>query len=456
VGEIPAYLNEVFQNFVLSGQKVLQYSRLDLSNNSTLFLLNLRVEQVVKTNEYKVNFVSTDASNNVWSNLKITNGSNYDYDLSNGYIQGDAVIFSSDIDVKDGKNTVVFKPYYDGVADPDDLNDIVFTLPVDNTGTRRYTRDALIAKIQELFSANALTKGSTITVVQEPGTTNQYTKIRMHVRKQYEPHDYKLVFYDGVSFRYCSTGSSGGNSIRTATWEATLGWLLGFHTFTEYALQDFTTITAASLETENYYSNVYSGIDSTHGTFVYSYNTANGQIVVQSDSIFNTYIYNYFMIVLDDFIQNHVNDGLVTITSLESDISLPTYASRVTYQCDPVTGKKVAVSASNKERLNLNAKQLYAMNQIVEARRTKDRSYTPGPVLKDIFAIIPLKLSGLQFGAPYMEFGGSLQNQDRKYFGPVRLQKLAVKLMNDKGDIVNLNGTNWSFTIICEILVKTK
>ena len=51
---------------------------------------------------------------------------------------------------------------------------------------------------------------------------------------------------------------------------------------------------------------------------------------------------------------------------------------------------------------------------------------------------------------------GDLQNQDRKYFGPVRIQKFTVKLMNDKGEVVNLNGTNWSFTIICEIMVNQK
>jgi hypothetical protein len=151
-----------------------------------------------------------------------------------------------------------------------------------------------------------------------------------------------------------------------------------------------------------------------------------------------------------------VNDGLVTITSLEKDVALPTYASRVTYQCDPVSGKKVAVSASNRENMNLSSKQLYAMNQVLEARRTKEKSYSVGPVMRDVFALVPLKLSGLAFGSTYMEFGGTLQNQDRKYFGPVRIQKLSVKLMNDKGDVVNLNGGNWSFTIICEIMVANK
>jgi hypothetical protein len=51
-----------------------------------------------------------------------------------------------------------------------------------------------------------------------------------------------------------------------------------------------------------------------------------------------------------------------------------------------------------------------------------------------------------------MEFGGTLQNQSRKYFGPVNIKKLSVKLMNDRGDVIDLNGTNWSFTLICEIL----
>ena len=102
----------------------------------------------------------------------------------------------------------------------------------------------------------------------------------------------------------------------------------------------------------------------------------------------------------------------------------------------------------------MTSKQLYAMNEILVSRRNKEKSYAAGPVLRDVFALVPLKLSGLAFGSTYMEFGGTLQNQDRKYFGPVRIQKFSVKLMNDKGDVVNLNGGNWSFTIICEIMVN--
>jgi hypothetical protein len=173
---------------------------------------------------------------------------------------------------------------------------------------------------------------------------------------------------------------------------------------------------------------------------------------VRSDVVLNTNLYNYFLVVLDDFIQNHVNAGLITITSLENDVALPSYASRVSYQCDPATGIKTAVSATNKLNTDLSSKQLYAMNQILENRRTKSKSYASGPYLKDVFALIPIKLTGLQFGQTYMEFGGTMQNQDRKYYGPVRIQKFSIKLMNDKGQIVDLNGANFSISIICEIL----
>jgi len=55
-------------------------------------------------------------------------------------------------------------------------------------------------------------------------------------------------------------------------------------------------------------------------------------------------------------------------------------------------------------------------------------------------------------GDIYSEFGGSLQNQTREYFGPVDIRRIALKLVTDKGDIVDLNGHNWSISFICEQL----
>ena len=470
--ELSVHLNVVFSNIVDpdTGENILSNVELlsDLNDFDTNLLdvsLNFIISKNLKESDYQVNF-ETDSIGllNPWKKL------NFDttYELSeygnvdSGFalIQGNAEVYQNTIEVRENYNQFQLIPYYDGVYDVGGLNSMTFTIPTSTSIGTNYTRDSLIAEINKQLSLNNFTKNSIMSLFNIG--EKQYSKMRITIDKTYLPRDYKLVFYDPISFSYCGVGSSGGRSIRTITWESTLGWLLGFHTFTEYILGDFLNINPNNLNDENYRYNLYNSGDTTD-FYENSQNLSDsnegvftGKICVIGDSILNTNLYNYFLIVLDDYIQNHVNDGLVTISSLEKDVSLPTYASRVTFQCDPVSGKKVAVSASNRENMNLSSKQLYAMNQVLEARRNKEKSYSVGPVLRDVFALIPLKLSGLAFGSTYMEFGGTLQNQDRKYFGPVRIQKFSVKLMNDKGEVVNLNGGNWSFTIICEIMVANK
>lgn len=454
IDALKTFINTIFQDVIdpITGNFIMIKANITstISGENNIVKLTLRIDNILTESDYRVNFTSISQQNN-WNKININSEyilSNYMVENAHALITGTNSIFSNTIQIKNTNNTIILRPFYDGVYDSNNLNDIIITVPVKNVN---YTRAELLIAINTILDANPLTVGSNLSILSIGNS--DYGVFKIHINKTYLPKDFKLVFYDAISFSYCSTGTTGGRSVRTATWDSTLGWLLGFHSYNEFILNDFTLITNASLPFENYYDNVYNSLAGTDG-FINSYNSTNNKICVQGDSVMNTNIYNYFMIILDDFIQNHVNDGLVTITSLENDISLPTYASRVTYQCDPITGQKIAVSASNKERINLTSKQLYAMNQIIEARQTKNKSYSAGPVLKDIFAIIPLKLSGMAFGQTYMEFGGTLQNQDRKYFGPVRIQKLSVKLMNDKGDVVNLNGANWSFTIICEIMVK--
>jgi hypothetical protein len=352
---------------------------------------------------------------------------------------GTSPVFNNIITLTPLNNEFIFKPYINGVADADGANDIIFSVPLESNNIKVYTREALIAAIQSLFDASVLAKGSKISLVTDGNL--EYANIRLNVNKTYYSSDFKLVFYDSVSFVYCNVGVA-----QNATWDSTLGWLLGFHSFTEYALSIFTDVATTD---DIYYKNRFD--NDTFG-YSYSYNSTTQKIAVRGDVPLNTNLYNYFLVVLDDFIQNHVNAGLITITSLENDVALPSYASRVSYQCDPVTGIRTAVSATNKLSTELTSKQLYAMNQIIENRRTKTKSYAAGPYLKDVFALIPIKLTGMVFGQTYMEFGGTLQNQDRKYYGPVRIQKFSIKLMNDKGQIVDLNGSNFSICLICEIL----
>ena len=76
--------------------------------------------------------------------------------------------------------------------------------------------------------------------------------------------------------------------------------------------------------------------------------------------------------------------------------------------------------------------------------------------MKDVFAIIQAPPASQSPGTYYALTGGNLQNQSRTYFGPVNISRLSIKLQNDKGDIVDLNGSNWSFSLLCEQLYRNK
>ncbi len=246
------------------------------------------------------------------------------------------------------------------------------------------------------------------------------------ITKNYTTVDYRLSFFDEVSFVSCGAGVQ---SVRNTTWDSTLGWILGYREFTVYDLSVFG-------ETSSTNSNLKK---------------------IVGDTGVSTNLYNYFLLCIDDFNQNHLNDGLVTIASNDTTVPLPSYAERTDFQCDPITGNKIYNASTN-----LTMNQQYAAVEIANSQQNQTsigtsvsvKSYGVGPYVKDVFGILPLKTPGLNTGDSYVEFGGTLQNQERNYFGPVNIQRLHIKLMTDKGDVVDLNNANWSFTLICEQLNK--
>ena len=70
----------------------------------------------------------------------------------------------------------------------------------------------------------------------------------------------------------------------------------------------------------------------------------------------------------------------------------------------------------------------------------------------DVFAIIPLK--DIHPPVPYVDYDSNLEIFKRTYFGPVNLSKLRITLYDDRGNIVNLNQQDWSFTLIVEQMYK--
>ena len=191
----------------------------------------------------------------------------------------------------------------------------------------------------------------------------------------------------------------------------------------------------------------------------------------------------YLILVLDDYNQNHVNNGLVTITELSSSIKLPSYYSQdLPYTCldEPGSNLSEIFTPANAEAnpnglliagkynsnyirtqvilpsapRTLTQSQIYTINEIMKNRNNNTNYLYKAPTSSDILAIVPIKVGSSSTGSLLVEFGSSLQNNIRNYFGPVNIERFCVKLLDDKGNVLNLNGTDWCFTLICECLYK--
>jgi hypothetical protein len=459
-------VNQKFQNYIdpLSGRTIFAGTNLShiVTQNVYQVTLTIRIAKKLVAKNYNIEFI--DKTNNSWRNYLFIDQSmfNKSYDISGAYIRADEnkKIFNdskdiiatidkttNEITIKgitpiksylfdiSGQNSLIsFIAYEDGIKDTTSINDLSgnnlsIDLSKDSSGNSvsGYTINGMITRINTEFNNSLYFKGSKISTFYIGNY--QYLKLRMNVNRVYTASDYSLVFYDEISFIKCFVGAS---SVQNTTWDATLGWILGFRNYTTYALNDFLS--------------------------------KNDIAIIIGDTGVCTNLYNYFLLCLDDYNQNHLNDGLVTIANKETSIRLPSYANPSNRTCDPVTGQltyNTSVSTDNKK---LTANQIYSLTEIANSQYStettgssiRSKSYGNSPSAKDVIAILPMKVAGLQNGASYMEFGGTLQNQGRSYFGPVNIRKFAISLLSDRGNKVDLNNANWSFSLVVESLNKLR
>jgi hypothetical protein len=201
----------------------------------------------------------------------------------------------------------------------------------------------------------------------------------------------------------------------------------------------------------------------------------------------------YLILVLDDYNQNHVNNNVVTISQYSNVLRVPSYYNEdIPYICVPaqqgtniqqlidgvkstssvdiqstnslnglLIGGKYATNYTDVQQIlpsaprTLTNAQIYTINEIKKNRINNINYLSKAPTTADVFAILPVKTSvGIATGSLLVEFSGSLQDNNRVYFGPVDIDRMSVKLLDDKGNILNLNGNDWCVTLICECLYQ--
>ena len=253
----------------------------------------------------------------------------------------------------------------------------------------------------------------------------------------------KLTFYDSVSFNKCRTGCNAQMKINQ-----NFGWYLGARPDNNNEL---------SITMQQYIA---------PSTNVYP---------LQALPNFNGPL--YFLLVVDDYNNNSTDNSLITASTTNTNPDLPSY-----YSTGIKNDNNTFAFGCNNENLpfmtrssprTLTNSQLYTANEIFNNSRQKINTKLICSSIPDVLAVIPIdglnKLQStnitptggtttpiayknVQMTTPYTASGSSLS--ERTYFGPVNIERIQVKLLDDSGNIVNLNGNDWNFSLIAEQLYQ--
>ena len=246
----------------------------------------------------------------------------------------------------------------------------------------------------------------------------------------YNAKDFKVVFYNS------SNGENSTFNFDHAQRDTTLGWIMGFHNYTEYGLDP----QGQQIDGLNTLNN-------------YIYTSNNETVEITGNSVLDLNTTKILYLALNEYASNRMNDGLVTIGRSSKIVKPSLSQSIVTKNANNTTN--ASIGRNDVDGHVVTEKTLQAAHTLLNENTQYIQGktiYSPPPQIGDVFAAIPLKLSGLKPGALFSEFGGSLGDNKRNYFGAVHLKKFHIQLYNEKGQLLELNGGNWHFSLTVESL----
>ncbi len=228
---------------------------------------------------------------------------------------------------------------------------------------------------------------------------------------------YDIIFYDYLDQdqNFSNNNTSQSSPDVQSKLNNNLGWILGFRK-----------------------------LDKTNISMEYSVTLTDS--IVSETICFIPYT-KYFVIVIDDMNKNQTNKGLVQISNDKQFIKPTKYFNNQDNSLNCITDGNFDNYVNDANR-KMTKNQLYSSLQINNYKNTinNKNGTLNSNMINNVFAIIPFESKSLVWGESMIT---SDKNKfKRKYNGPVNINKLNIKLLDDKGNIVNLNGSEWALSMI--------
>lgn len=161
--------------------------------------------------------------------------------------------------------------------------------------------------------------------------------------------------------------------------------------------------------------------------------------VIESEGIIDLKHPKYLMLSLDEFNQNRSNTNVIQANDGTNNL-VRDVISRLQIPRNPRRRPLAHIYAHN-ERI---------VSNINELRKQQVRNYPK--TIPDTFADIPFP-SDITLGTLVNNQGqNTVSIPPRKYFGPINIKRFRVRLFDDKGNLVNLNNTDYSFNVAIKML----
>lgn len=202
--------------------------------------------------------------------------------------------------------------------------------------------------------------------------------------------------------------------------------------------------------------------------------------MIYGSSVCNLLGTKYFILEVDDFNRNRNNGEMATMTmpSTTNSFALPSYAKNVSQVypiCDSSNNngqifikdtsgieyfdrscRKGPPPAPNgiKGEDTLTKAQKYTAREIRNTQKTTDVNQYFSPQASNILFRFPIQRLSTDLQVPIVIPNSAGLENGRKYFGPVTIEKLKVRLLDDKGYPADLHNGDISFSLILERLYQ--